>query len=475
VTVVSPERAQPMQHAYLRIRDGRIAELSQQPLRGEMTIDGTGRYLIPGFIDSHVHTGSVNGMTPQQEAAHPDIAAAAREQIPRSYLYFGFTTLIDLDGFPEAIAKFKAYELRPDLYFCGGAPVVDGYPTNWDPKPQRYQRPYLIVQRGEESAAPEGVDPAAHTPEAVVDRMKADGAYCVKTFYDERSFGGTDKIAVPHVDTVRALVKAAHEAHMLVFIHALSTEAQEFAVETGVDVIAHGLSYWNGEGEATELTPRVRKVLDQIIGKGMGWQPTLQVGYGFRDLFDPQYLANPLLGDVLPAALIEWYRTPEGQQFHNQVGRSFLPESVAASDANARWEWVRAFYEKSLAPQTATTNYLAMHEGKLLFGTDTPSSPLYTNPPGLNGRMEMNDLIAAGISREKLFRALTIDNARALRLDDRIGTVEPGKDANLLLLRADPLQSVEAYDSIETVFLHGQPISRAALSARNTIHTSTTP
>src|SRR5678816_2167604 len=102
VTVISPERAQPMERAYLRIRDGRIAELSQHPLRGETTIDGTGRYLIPGLIDSHVHTGSVNGMTPQQEAAHPDIAAAAREQIPRSYLYFGFTTLIDLDGFPGA-------------------------------------------------------------------------------------------------------------------------------------------------------------------------------------------------------------------------------------------------------------------------------------------------------------------------------------------------------------------------------------
>ena len=44
--------------------------------------------------------------------------------------------------------------------------------------------------------------------------------------------------------------------------------------------------------------------------------------------------------------------------------------------------------------------------------------------------------------------------------------MEPGKVANLLLLRADPLQSVEAYDTIETVFLHGRPIPRAVLSAR---------
>jgi imidazolonepropionase-like amidohydrolase len=41
----------------------------------------------------------------------------------------------------------------------------------------------------------------------------------------------------------------------------------------------------------------------------------------------------------------------------------------------------------------------------------------------------MNNWIAAGVSEAKLFRALTIDNARALRLDKQIGTVEPGKTA----------------------------------------------
>jgi imidazolonepropionase-like amidohydrolase len=78
----------------------------------------------------------------------------------------------------------------------------------------------------------------------------------------------------------------------------------------------------------------------------------------------------------------------------------------------------------------------------------------------------MNNWISAGVSKEKLFHALTIENARALRLDGKIGTVEPGKTANLLLLRANPLQSVEAYDTIETVFLHGRALVRSDLSAR---------
>lgn len=89
VTVISPERAVPLAHAYVRILDGHITEVSAQPLRGREEIDGTGRYLIPGLIDSHVHLDQVAGMTPEHEAAHPEIAAAARAQAPRSYLYFG--------------------------------------------------------------------------------------------------------------------------------------------------------------------------------------------------------------------------------------------------------------------------------------------------------------------------------------------------------------------------------------------------
>jgi imidazolonepropionase-like amidohydrolase len=81
--------------------------------------------------------------------------------------------------------------------------------------------------------------------------------------------------------------------------------------------------------------------------------------------------------------------------------------------------------------------------------------------------LEMDNWIAAGVAEAKLFRAMTIDNARVMRLDDEIGTIEPGKKANLLLLGADPLKNVKAYDAIETVFLHGRPITRETLLARH--------
>jgi hypothetical protein len=128
--------------------------------------------------------------------------------------------------------------LHPDIYFCGGAPLVDGYPMNFEPKPERYREyPYLVVQQGEESAAPEGVDPASHTPLAVVARMKADGAICVKSFFD-RGVGGEEKLPVPTLDTMRALVRAPK---MPVLLHARGSESQTFALDAGVDIIAHGL------------------------------------------------------------------------------------------------------------------------------------------------------------------------------------------------------------------------------------------
>src|SRR5262245_45703790 len=86
VTVISPERPAPLEHAYVRIADGRIAEVSGQPLKGDLTVDGRRKFLIPGLIDSHTHLGNVPGMLPPQRAAHQDVAAQADAQEPRSYL-----------------------------------------------------------------------------------------------------------------------------------------------------------------------------------------------------------------------------------------------------------------------------------------------------------------------------------------------------------------------------------------------------
>ena len=108
---------------------------------------------------------------------------------------------------------------------------------------------------------------------------------------------------------------------------------------------------------------------------------------------------------------------------------------------------------------------LAGNDANFLFGTDTPSAPTYGNLPGLNGYLEMQQLQRAGLSLEQIFRPATINNARDLKLDSQLGTIETGKIANLVLLKKSPLESVEAYDTIVTVWVHGRPASRDSLAA----------
>ena len=158
---------------------------------------------------------------------------------------------------------------------------------------------------------------------------------------------------------------------------------------------------------------------------------------------------------VVPKELLEWFHTPAGQWFGKLINEDHLPD-----------EQFRKIYDEGpLRRVRQATAYLAQKKANFTFGTDTPSGPTYGNLPGLNGYLEMQQLLNAGLSLTQIFQAATINNARKLKLDSRLGTIEPGKTANLLLLSKSPLESIDAYDSITTVFLHGQPIPRTALSA----------
>jgi imidazolonepropionase-like amidohydrolase len=101
----------------------------------------------------------------------------------------------------------------------------------------------------------------------------------------------------------------------------------------------------------------------------------------------------------------------------------------------------------------------------MLLGSDTPSAPTYGNQPGYDTFKEMKLMAQAGIPLSAIFAAGTINNARQLGLDKDYGTIEKGKVANLLLLEANPLASVDAWASIDKVILRGEPIDRETLAA----------
>ena len=115
------------------------------------------------------------------------------------------------------------------------------------------------------------------------------------------------------------------------------------------------------------------------------------------------------------------------------------------------------------------TAYLVARHGRILFGTDTPSAPTYANPPGLNGWLEMHRLIEAGETPAQIFKSATLTNAQAMKLDRDIGSVQVGKRANLLLVRQDPTQTIDAYAGIVKVILNGRVLDPSDLAA-NTAH-----
>jgi imidazolonepropionase-like amidohydrolase len=460
VLIASPERDAPYGPVSVRIADGRIAAIDAnlRPARGETVIDGAGRYLSPGLIDGHAHLGDVPGVREDQAAAHPEMVAEARAQIPRSYLFYGFTTVVDLISSAERMAAWNSIEVRPQAYYCGGAPALDGYPTNFIPAPLRYQLlPGYLIDPARTEPLPDGSDPAQHAPEVIVARIQEDGAICVKTFY-ETGFGAVRNLPVPSVETMRAVVAAAHARGMPVILHANSQNAQAFGAAAGVDAFAHGMWTWRDNSQQA-LTPEIEALAAQEVAANIAMMPTIQVLYGEGEMFDAGFLSRPALADALPASLLAWYATPDGQWFRDEMAEGPYGREIMEGG------WERAI-AGSVARVSAVTRYYATHDGRLLFGSDTPSGPTYANPPGLNGRWEMDRWMAAGVSARRLFRAATIDNAAFFGLADEIGTVEVGKRADLLLLNANPFDSVGAFDGITVVFVGGRAIERSALSAR---------
>lgn len=426
VSIVSPERYAPSDITHVLVRNGRIAAIGGQladtsgiPHR---VIDGAGRYLIPGFVDGHTHLAAIPGMSSQDAARYADVARAARRQIPLSYLYHGFTTVIDLDSDSEVIGQWNARDLRPQAHFCAAPP-----------------------------------DMVAGTAESVVARIQSEGAICVTLRHEPGSTRRSDRQEEAHILRARELVGAARSRGMPVLLHASSQSAYAFGLAAGVDGVARGM--WGWDEARPGRSGDVTAVLNELIDRRIVWQPTIQVLYGERDLHDPAYLERPALVDVLPASLLHWYASDDGQAYRE---RRRAPAQIERLEAAGRsWQDVNA---EPIARATTALVYVAAHGGRLIFGSATPGGPSYANPPGLNGLLEMRNWLAAGIEPDRIFRAATVDTAKFFGLGD-VGTIEVGKRADLLLLRPNPLRDAAAFDQIDVVILGGRAIPRLELSA----------
>jgi imidazolonepropionase-like amidohydrolase len=461
VVIVSPENLNHIDKGSVLIKDGRILTVERNPRvkkpAGAVAFSGQGGYLIPGLIDSHVHLASVPGMPFDPSNSKEKFVQEYFQQLPRSYLYFGYTTLVDLAVVDQQVLdNFRMAPQHPDLYDCGGSlPIANGYPMLFAPPAIRFKAfPNFIYDARQAERIPPEYKPEEHTPAADVARVKSAGGVCVKTYF-ERGFGGEKNLPVMTADDLAQVRQAASDNGLVLMIHANNFEAQQFAVAGNVDVIAHGMWTWGELNMQTELPNQIKQLLDQIVAKRIGYQPTIQVLYGMTAYFDPEYLKMKAVTKVAPKEMVEWFQSPAGKWFGKEVNEDNEPDAA----------FLGGYEQGPFRRVRQVVAYLAGKDANFLFGTDTPSAPTYGNLPGLNGYMEMKQLLKAGMSLEQIFKAATISNAREFKLDSQLGSIEPGKIANLVLMKQSPLETVDAYDSITTVWVHGKEIPRDSLAA----------
>ncbi|HEU5403009.1 MAG TPA: amidohydrolase family protein, partial [Terriglobales bacterium] len=460
VTLISPERAAPLLHASVVIRDGRIVEVgtSRVPDPHARRIDGRGRFLIPGLIDSHVHVGRSAALDEDAIAAHPELWAGYRAQVPRAYLAFGFTSIVDLDTTPTDRAWFEGTAVHPHFYSCGrGIKVAGGYMAFKVPAPSSQNFPNLVYEPKEAEHWPKSLRASDYTPERAVSRVADTGAICVKAFV-EPGFG-TFNWPYLHTETLQKIQAAAKDRKLRLIVHANGVDSWQSALAAHADIIAHGLWVWPGDFGNSAPPPAASNVIATAAGAGTRVQPTMQTVAGERAMIDPALLDDPRLTMALPPGVIAYLRSAEGVRARNAL----LDEYRKASPPPGFEPLLKATIERT----RATFKIMLKDHVPLIFGSDTPGVDGFGNPPGLNGRLELQNWADAGAPLALILRAATLDNAIALGLSHESGSIEVGKRADLLLLKENPLTNVSAYDSIEIIFLNGKLIAREELLAHD--------
>jgi hypothetical protein len=374
-------------------------------------IDARGRWIIPGLIDSHVHT-----------------ALVGFEAMP-VFLAAGVTTVRDTGGPLDLMEEFRdrlaaGESPGPRLIFCG--PLIDGEPLSW---------PAAVLPIAEPTARADGAARLA-------DECIARGAGSVKLYFRlprESLRAAIARVAgrVPvtgHLGAVRASEAVADGIdgfeHALITLHNdVVPDAMRFDVDR--DSMTDP-AFWPGLlrawAEADLDAPPAQALLDSMRAHDVTLDPTLDLlSDRGREEDDPRlrYVRAELRGgwDMLRAA--RGAGRPEPQPF---VRRGL--ERVG--------EYVRRYHALG---------------GRVIVGTDTGAIPYVI--PGFGIHAEMQLLAEAGLSAAAVLRAATIEAARALRIEGETGSIEPGKCGDLVLLDADPLADIANVARIHSVVRAG--------------------
>jgi len=190
--------------------------------------------------------------------------------------------------------------------------------------------------------------------------------------------------------------------------------------------------------------PKRAAALFALLAKNQTWQcPTLVWERG-GNLIDEKDFAHDTRARFVPA----YWKDVTWKRFTEQVVHEFNTDDLATR---------KRFVEKELEVVKA------MHDAGIPFlaGTDTPPG-VYVFP-GFSLHEELQRFVAAGFTPMEALQTATLNPAKFLGMEDRLGTIEKGKLADMVLLDANPLDDIGNTQKIAAVIVSGRYLPRAEL------------
>jgi len=399
----------PLRDAIVAFSHGRITAVGRAEDFGTLAeaahVLGNHSVLMPGLVDCHAHPTLFPDRRPFEEQLRaPDemLALTAVRQL-MLHLRSGVTTVRDCAARGQTMfwvreAIRRGYFLGPRLQLAGRAITHSAGHIHW-------------------------AGGVADTPEEIrrnVRVLVAEGADVIKLV----ASGGGTRGGIPYlasytVDELRVGVEAAHALERPTVAHARATQSIENCVDAGVDTIAH----------VEFLAP------GKIVDMGNAGAPT------GLPRFDPR------IAEKIARSEAFLDLNPQSSGWDTVVLLRAKPElTCTEADQLSKLE---CYFDRFL-PVIGALRDLGLAD-RMGFGSD--AGPFDTE----FGHLEYNVHLArrAGLTPMESLQGVTRNAARLCGLADRVGTLEVGKDADLLVLDGNPLEDEQNLRRIVAVYKSG--------------------
>ncbi len=415
------------------VRGGKIAQVYEgkfpdaRALNAE-PVDAAGKTVLPGLIDVHVHLGGPGGFYDDWTKFDPQKSA---ERELEAYLYCGVTAVRSagdkVDDMLKLRARFNGGErLGSELFLCGPLFTAEGGHGT------EYAKNLPEIARSGFNAQFLRIPKTQMEARTMVDDLAQKRVNAIKGILESGVPGY--RFNRMNLDLLRAVVEEAHANHLPASIHTGEARDVIDAVSLGADSIEHG-SFRDEIPDAT---------VAEMKAKGIFYDPTLSVVEGLSDFAKGKtdLLKRSLVQQVTTKDLLDGTEHAAKKPEMNSMreGLSHYPLSLDLGSRNLLKAW---------------------HVGVMLVTGSDAGNFLVLHGPTVQREVEL--WVGAGIPIEVALEAATLNAAKLLRADNRIGTVERGKEATLLVVDGNPLQDVHALSAISSVFLKGERVNRTTI------------